>query len=243
MRLDYDEVIRDYQVTVVEHEGVIVAVLALCLADEGFLLDNIAVAPDHQGVGLGRWLLEYAESEARRQGFDSIYLYTQEIMTENLALYLRVGYVEYARRVELGTAPRVPAQAPVDPPRPGGRQVRSDGRGLRRLGLREQHRGEVPLAGVAEDGDDELALVLRAAADHGTRRRRSRRRRCRRGCPPTPARARPRTPARWSPGRPRRRPRVLSTLGTKPAPMPWILCGPGSPPLSTGESVGSTATM
>ena len=102
MRQDYDEVIRDCQVTVVEHEGAIVAVLVLCLADEGFLLDNIAVAPAHQGVGLGRWLLEYAESEARRQGFDSIYLYTQEIMTENLALYRRVGYVEYARRVEFG---------------------------------------------------------------------------------------------------------------------------------------------
>jgi GNAT superfamily N-acetyltransferase len=102
MRQDYDEVIRDCQVTVVEHDGGVVAVLVLCLGDEGFLLDNIAVAPDHQGMGLGRWLLEYAESEARRQGFDSIYLYTQEIMTENLALYLRVGYVEYARRVEFG---------------------------------------------------------------------------------------------------------------------------------------------
>mmetsp|Transcript_9867 Transcript_9867/g.25136 ORF Transcript_9867/g.25136 Transcript_9867/m.25136 type:complete len:205 (-) Transcript_9867:354-968(-) len=35
---------------------------------------------------------------------------------------------------------------------------------------------------------------------------------------------------------------VLSTPGTKPAPMPWILCGPGWPPESTGDSVGSTAT-
>ena len=102
MRQDYAEVIRDCQVTVVEHGGTIVAVLVLCLADEGFLLDNIAVAPDHQGVGLGRWLLAHAESEAVRQGFDSIYLYTQEIMTENLALYRRTGYVEYARRVEFG---------------------------------------------------------------------------------------------------------------------------------------------
>ena len=31
--------------------------------------------------------------------------------------------------------------------------------------------------------------------------------------------------------------------GTKPAPMPWILCGPGWPPESTGESSGSTATI
>ena len=34
----------------------------------------------------------------------------------------------------------------------------------------------------------------------------------------------------------------LSTSGTKPAPMPWILCGPGSPPESTGDAFGSTAT-
>jgi ribosomal protein S18 acetylase RimI-like enzyme len=105
MRQDYDEVIRDYQVTVVEHGGTIVAVLALEITNEGFLLDNVAVAPAHQGKGLGRILLEHAESEARREGFDSIYLYAQEIMTENLDLYRRLGYVRCAaRRVRL---PRV----------------------------------------------------------------------------------------------------------------------------------------
>jgi hypothetical protein len=35
---------------------------------------------------------------------------------------------------------------------------------------------------------------------------------------------------------------VSSTPGTKPAPMPWILCAPGLPPDSTGDSAGSTAT-
>ena len=29
--------------------------------------------------------------------------------------------------------------------------------------------------------------------------------------------------------------------GMKPAPMPWIGCGPGSPPERTGDRVGSTA--
>ena len=28
-----------------------------------------------------------------------------------------------------------------------------------------------------------------------------------------------------------------------PAPIPWILCGPGAPPEMTGECVGSTATI
>ena len=32
---------------------------------------------------------------------------------------------------------------------------------------------------------------------------------------------------------------TLSTSGTNPAPIPWILCGPGLPPESTGEPVGS----
>jgi hypothetical protein len=50
--------------------------------------------------------LKYAESEARRQGFGSIYLYTHEKMTENQTLYLKIGYVEYDRRLENGF-PRV----------------------------------------------------------------------------------------------------------------------------------------
>ncbi len=87
MRQDYHDVIRDIQVTVVEHEGSIVALLALDVTEEGFLLDNVAIAPPHQGKGLGRALLERAESEAHRQGFGFIYLYTQAIVTESIALY------------------------------------------------------------------------------------------------------------------------------------------------------------
>lgn len=30
-------------------------------------------------------------------------------------------------------------------------------------------------------------------------------------------------------------------LGTNPAPIPYILCGPGFPPDKTGDSAGSTA--
>jgi hypothetical protein len=37
-----------------------------------------------------------------RAGFDSIHLYTHEKMTENLALYARIGYIEYERRAENG---------------------------------------------------------------------------------------------------------------------------------------------
>ena len=95
---DYAEVIGNRRVTVAEHHGAIVGIVVLTVTDEGFLVDNVAVHPGHRGTGLGRALLELAEAEARRAGFDSIYLYTHEQLTENLALYTRIGYVEYDRR-------------------------------------------------------------------------------------------------------------------------------------------------
>lgn len=112
MRQDYAEVVREWQVTVVEsgggpgHAGEVAALIVMGPAEEGFLLDNVAVAPEHQGKGLGKALLAFAEEEAVRQGYDSIYLYAQEVMTENIALYEHIGYEEYARRREHGL-PRV----------------------------------------------------------------------------------------------------------------------------------------
>jgi ribosomal protein S18 acetylase RimI-like enzyme len=99
---DYAEIIRDRQVTVAEHDGAIVGVVVLAVTDEGFVIDNVAVHPSRRGTGLGRALLLFAEAEARRAGFDAIHLYTHEKMTENLALYSRIGYVEYDRRPQGG---------------------------------------------------------------------------------------------------------------------------------------------
>jgi ribosomal protein S18 acetylase RimI-like enzyme len=96
---DYAEVIANRQATLAESHGKIVGVIVLTVDDEeGFLIDNVAVDPSHRGKGLGKALLEFAEAEALRAGFDSIHLYTHEKMTENLALYSRIGYVEYDRR-------------------------------------------------------------------------------------------------------------------------------------------------
>jgi ribosomal protein S18 acetylase RimI-like enzyme len=98
MNDDYAEVVRELQVTVAERGGEVIGLVALGVTDEGFVVDNVAVDPSHQGTGVGRALLEHAEAEARRAGFDSIYLYTHETMSENLDLYRRIGYVEYDRR-------------------------------------------------------------------------------------------------------------------------------------------------
>ena len=95
---DYAEVIKNYQVTVAESGQTLVGVIVLTVTDEGFLIDNVAVDPSYHGKAIGKALLEFAEAEARRAGFGSIYLYTHEKMKENIALYSRIGYVEYDRR-------------------------------------------------------------------------------------------------------------------------------------------------
>jgi GNAT superfamily N-acetyltransferase len=95
MTEDYVAVIGDRQVTVAESGATIVGVIVLGRTDEGFVIDNVAVRPSHQGTGLGKLLLDLAETEAREAGFDSIYLYTHEKMTENRALYSRRGYVQF----------------------------------------------------------------------------------------------------------------------------------------------------
>ncbi|HND47598.1 MAG TPA: GNAT family N-acetyltransferase [Anaerolineales bacterium] len=102
MEMDYEHEIREHQVFVVEDAGQVVGSLVLGITQEGFLLDVIAVEPNYWSKGVGRIMLEHAEAEAKQQGFDSIYLFTHEKMVENQALYKKVGYVEYDRRLEMG---------------------------------------------------------------------------------------------------------------------------------------------
>jgi ribosomal protein S18 acetylase RimI-like enzyme len=99
---DYAARIADGQAWVLEAAGRIAGILVLEETPEGFLLDNIAVAPEGQGKGYGRALIEFAEAEARRRGFVEIRLYTHELMTENIALYTRIGFVETHRISEKG---------------------------------------------------------------------------------------------------------------------------------------------
>ena len=103
---DYDQVVRDHRAYVVEDGGDIVGVLVLIDKEDGLLLDNVAILPTRQGEGIGRRLVEHAESEARRLGHRHLDLYTHERMTENIAMYLRYGYEETDRRTERGF-PRV----------------------------------------------------------------------------------------------------------------------------------------
>jgi len=66
------------------------------------LLENVAVRPAAQGRGVGARLLALADDEARRLRLPEIRLYTNEVMTENLAYYPRHGYIETHRAEQDG---------------------------------------------------------------------------------------------------------------------------------------------
>ena len=100
---DYAALMADGAVSVLEDgDGTIVAIIVLLPKPDHLLLDNIAVRPDRQGSGLGRRLIAFAEDEAHRLGYAELRLYTHRKMTENIALYARLGFVETGRRHEAG---------------------------------------------------------------------------------------------------------------------------------------------
>ena len=99
---DYRALIRAHQAWVLEDSGSVAGVIVLLPEDDHLLLDNVAVDPKWHGRGLGRTLMEFAEREAARRGYDELRLYTHEKMTENVAMYSRLGWQETGRGEQAG---------------------------------------------------------------------------------------------------------------------------------------------
>ena len=66
---DYAVRVREGAVWVIEQATAIFGIIVLLPASDYLLLNNIAVAPERQGLGIGRRLLNFAEAEALRRGY------------------------------------------------------------------------------------------------------------------------------------------------------------------------------
>ncbi len=102
MLADYDAEIARGVVWVLPGPDGVRAVLVMWPEGDGLFLENIAVQPQDQGRGLGRRLMAFAEEQARAQRLRELRLYTNEVMTENIAFYGRLGYEEVDRRLDEG---------------------------------------------------------------------------------------------------------------------------------------------
>ncbi len=102
MAADFAAYIARDVVVVIEADGQVRGFMIAWPESETYFVDNIAIDPVAQGQGLGRRLLDRAVNEARRQGFSALRLYTNAAMTENLAMYRHIGFVETHRAMENG---------------------------------------------------------------------------------------------------------------------------------------------
>lgn len=98
---DYSDKVRDATVYLAA-AGDPIGVLVLIEGADHVLIENVAVHPAHQGRGVGRALMAWAEAYAQQLGHAEMRLYTNALMSENLALYPRLGYVSVGRRAENG---------------------------------------------------------------------------------------------------------------------------------------------
>jgi len=99
---DYAALITAGDSWVLERDGLVVGVMILRSAADHLLISNIAIAPEHQGGGLGSRLLAHAETQARERGLGEMRLFTNELMHENIAIYQKRGWVEYDRAEQAG---------------------------------------------------------------------------------------------------------------------------------------------
>ena len=92
MRADYDAAVRRHRIDLLCLDGRPVAVIEMIPEADHLLIENVAVAPDCQGRGLGRRLLAHAEQVAAGLGRTEMRLYTNGAFPENVALYRKAGY-------------------------------------------------------------------------------------------------------------------------------------------------------
>ena len=92
MLADYDLAVREHEVDLAYVEGQLAALIEMIVKPDHLFIENVAVAPTHQGRGLGRHLLAHAERRARELGVAQLRLLTAEVMNSNILLYQSVGY-------------------------------------------------------------------------------------------------------------------------------------------------------
>ena len=98
MLLDFETHVQEGHIWIASIDEEIAGVLVQYETPDGFYIDTVASHPRARGTGVGKALLMFAEAEAVRRGFDSLYLCTNAKMFENQVLYPKVGYVEYDRK-------------------------------------------------------------------------------------------------------------------------------------------------
>ena len=92
MTADYEAAVAKHRVDLLYVDGTLAALIETIREADHLLVENVAVSPAFQGRGLGRRLMDHAETLALASGYAEIRLYTNRRFVENIELYRRLGY-------------------------------------------------------------------------------------------------------------------------------------------------------
>ncbi|QII38316.1 GNAT family N-acetyltransferase [Rouxiella badensis] len=92
MTVDFNKTVREHDVNLAIVAGEVVGLIEVWPGADHFWIENIAVYPHRQGMGIGRILLAHAESKAAQSKLGEIRLQTNEAFEANIALYTVLGY-------------------------------------------------------------------------------------------------------------------------------------------------------
>jgi GNAT superfamily N-acetyltransferase len=92
MQADYERAVAEHTIDLLVDGDALVGLIETILRPDHLWIENVAVAPERQGRGFGRLLLDQAERRAIQSGRFEIQLQTNQAFAANLALYARLAY-------------------------------------------------------------------------------------------------------------------------------------------------------
>jgi GNAT superfamily N-acetyltransferase len=92
MQADYERAVAEHSIDLLIVDGALVGLVETILRPDHLWIENVAVAPEQQGRGFGRLLLDHVERRALQSGRTQIRLLTNQAFAANLELYAKRGY-------------------------------------------------------------------------------------------------------------------------------------------------------
>jgi GNAT superfamily N-acetyltransferase len=92
MQADYERAVAEHMIDLLIADGALAGLVETILRPDHLWIENVAVAPEQQGRGYGRLLLDHVERRALQHGRTQIRLLTNQAFAANLELYAKRGY-------------------------------------------------------------------------------------------------------------------------------------------------------